>query len=67
ADGLIGLEAVAVTALDPFGSIEVEGELWDARIEAGNVEKGGRVEIEMKEGHILKVKPIKDAENSKEN
>ncbi|MEE8484748.1 MAG: nodulation protein NfeD, partial [Nitrospinota bacterium] len=46
ADGLIGLEAVAVTALDPFGSIEVEGELWDARIEAGNVEKGGRVEIE---------------------
>jgi membrane-bound serine protease (ClpP class) len=42
---LIGMTAVTKTALDPEGTVFVEGELWTARSESGRINPGEEVTI----------------------
>ena len=64
-EGLIGLVGFAMTAIDPDGKIEVDGELWDARSEAGEIKEHDPVKVKRKDGHILIVEPGEEA-NKKE-
>jgi membrane-bound serine protease (ClpP class) len=59
-EGLVGEEGVALTDLDPEGSVEVHGEIWNAQAEI-RVEKGQRVIVEQvdKQHLIIKVRPSK--------
>ena len=52
-EGLIGLGGLAKTTLDPYGTVEVDGELWDARVENGEIKKHGPVTVKRKDGHML--------------
>ena len=46
------------TALEPEGSVLVDGELWRARSRAGLwVERGARVLVVGSSGHLLEVEP----------
>jgi membrane-bound ClpP family serine protease len=54
AETLIGLEAVVVTPCRPRGQVRVQGELWDARCEAG-AGAGERVRVVGREGLTLAV------------
>ena len=56
-EGLIGLGGLAMTALNPAGRVEVDGELWEARVENGEVKEHDPVKVKRKEGHILIVEP----------
>ncbi len=54
--GLIGQTAEARTPLEPGGSVFVEGELWQARLEPdGRVERGEQVVVVGVEGLTLRV------------
>ena len=55
AEGLVGKVAVAKTALSPKGKVLVEGELWKAVLENGEVEPGEEVTINKVEGLRLLV------------
>ena len=59
-EGLIGEEGVALTDLNPDGSVEVHGEIWTASAEEP-ITKGQHVKVEEidKERLKIKVKPIK--------
>ena len=55
-EGLVGRTAIARTALEPKGTVAVEGELWNAQVENGRVEAGEEVTVTgMEEGLRLKV------------
>ena len=56
-EGLIGEIGIAMTPLTPVGSAEIDGELWEVRSTAGNIEKGGAVKVVKKEGPILIIEP----------
>jgi len=58
-EGLVGEEGVALTAVDHSGSVEVHGEIWNARSDV-HIEKGQRVMVEQLDQHHLriKVKPL---------
>lgn len=56
-EGLVGLDGFAVTALNPSGRVEVDGELWDARAEDGEIKEHDTVKVKRKEGHVLIVEP----------
>ncbi|HEY6188640.1 MAG TPA: NfeD family protein [Pyrinomonadaceae bacterium] len=50
--------ALVETALQPEGSVLVQGELWRARARAGlTVERGARVLVVGTSGHLLEVEP----------
>ncbi len=49
-EGMIGMRAIAKTALDPTGTVLAEGELWTAASESGKVERGEEVTISRVEG-----------------
>jgi len=55
-EGLLGQVAVAQTALDPTGTVFVEGELWTARSEGGRIERDEEVEVTKVDGLKLWVK-----------
>ncbi|MBI3794817.1 MAG: nodulation protein NfeD [Nitrospinae bacterium] len=55
-EGLIGETGVAVSPLNPTGRVEVEGELWSARTDGGEIEKGAKVSVVTKDGPVLVVK-----------
>lgn len=55
AEELIGRTAEVRTALTPEGSVFIEGELWKAISEAGNVAAGEKVVISRVDGLILYV------------
>ncbi len=59
-EGLVGEEGVALTDLNPDGSVEVHGEIWNASAEEP-ITKGQAVKVEQidKERLKIKVKPIK--------
>ncbi|HID10949.1 MAG TPA: nodulation protein NfeD [Candidatus Latescibacteria bacterium] len=57
-EGLVGERGVARTPLDPFGTILVHGELWQAWSEEPVVE-GEEVEVLAVEGLKLKVRKVK--------
>ena len=57
-DSIIGLTAVAVTALDPKGTVTLGGEKWTAVTSDDRpVERGTEVEIARQDGLVLTVKP----------
>ncbi|MDM8000211.1 MAG: nodulation protein NfeD [Dehalococcoidia bacterium] len=54
-EGLIGQTAVVREALDPRGTVFVEGEIWSASLEAGKAEPGEEVTVTGVDGLRLKV------------
>ena len=54
AETLIGARAVAAGDLDPEGQVRVQGELWQARAEAG-ARAGDAVRVLEREGLVLLV------------
>jgi membrane-bound serine protease (ClpP class) len=57
AEGLIGQIGEARTAIDPEGTVFVEGSWWDAVSETGPIDKGARIEIVRVDGLRLTVRP----------
>ena len=55
-EGMIGRSAVVRQALEPAGKVLVEGELWNAESEAGQVAAGERVTITGHDGYRLRVR-----------
>ena len=58
-EGMIGQVAVALTALDPKGTVFIKGERWSAIAEGGKIEPGEEVIVIGVEGLKLKVKKSK--------
>jgi membrane-bound serine protease (ClpP class) len=58
AEAMIGEEARVVTACRPLGEVRVQGELWQARCDAG-ADAGETVRIESIEGLTLVVRPAR--------
>jgi membrane-bound serine protease (ClpP class) len=54
AETLIGLEGVVVTPCRPRGQVRLQGEIWDARCDAGAA-AGERVRVVGREGLTLAV------------
>jgi membrane-bound serine protease (ClpP class) len=54
-EGLVGQTAVAKTALDPKGTVFIEGERWNAIVDSGRIEAGEEVIVTKVEGLQLKV------------
>ena len=57
AETLIGLEAVVVTPCTPRGQVRVQGEIWDARCDAGAA-AGERVRVVDRAGLTLVVEAV---------
>ncbi len=57
-DGLIGLEGLAVTDLRLVGTVEIQGEAYDALSEAGVIESGSRVRVVSIQGTQVKVQSV---------
>ncbi len=57
-DELVGMEARAVTALDPEGTVFVHGENWMARSIDGDIASGDRVQIADVKGLVLDVRKL---------
>lgn len=54
-EGLIGQTAVVRSPLHPGGTVFVEGEIWNARLEEGQADPGEEVKVVDVEGLLLKV------------
>jgi membrane-bound serine protease (ClpP class) len=54
-EGLIGQTAVVRSALDPKGTVFVEGEIWNASMEGGRADPGEEVTVAAVEGLRLRV------------
>jgi membrane-bound serine protease (ClpP class) len=54
-EGLTGQVAVALTKLNPNGTVLIEGERWTAVVETGNIEPGEEVIVSAIDGLKLKV------------
>ena len=52
---MVGRTAEVRTALNPEGTVFIEGELWKAVSESGNIQPGERVVINKVDGLILNV------------
>lgn len=52
---MVGKTAVAQSALDPIGTVLIEGERWTATVEGGTIEPGEEVIVTKVEGLKLKV------------
>jgi membrane-bound serine protease (ClpP class) len=59
AETLIGARAVVTTDLDPEGQVRLQGELWQARSDAG-ARAGDRVRVVERRGLTLVVEPEPD-------
>ncbi|MEW6182000.1 MAG: nodulation protein NfeD [Bacillota bacterium] len=55
-EGLVGRQAVARTDLRPDGKVFLEGEMWQAVSEEGDIRAGEKVEVMQNEGMSLKVR-----------
>jgi membrane-bound serine protease (ClpP class) len=44
-EGMIGEEGEALHNLDPSGMVSVHGELWNARADAGRIERGQKITV----------------------
>jgi len=58
-EGLVGAKGVAETALEPMGTVRVEGELWKAKA-TEPVARGETVVVESIEGLTLSVRPLRE-------
>ena len=56
---------IVVDALDPEGQVKYEGELWRARLDGGQAERGEKVKIKEREGMVLLAEKM--TEESEEN
>jgi len=56
AEGLVGMQAVAITPLTPTGVVLCEGERWNAVVEEGEIAAGEEVTVTGVEGLRLRVK-----------
>ncbi|HEX8775440.1 MAG TPA: NfeD family protein [Pyrinomonadaceae bacterium] len=55
---LMNVPALVETALEPEGSVLVDGELWRARARGGlTIKRGTRVLVVGTSGHLLEVEP----------
>jgi membrane-bound serine protease (ClpP class) len=62
-EALIGATGVALTDLDPSGSVRARGESWSAQASAGWIKRGTEVRVKAMRGLRLEVEPMpKDAE-----
>jgi membrane-bound serine protease (ClpP class) len=57
-EGLIGETAVAITDLNPFGKVEVHGEIWKAECLDGDIKEGEKIKVAEIVNLLLKVKKI---------
>jgi membrane-bound serine protease (ClpP class) len=58
-DGLIGLVGEALQNIVEHGKVRVNGEIWNATVVSGVIEKGAQVEVvAVKDGMILEVKSL---------
>jgi membrane protein implicated in regulation of membrane protease activity len=55
-EALVGKQALVVEPCSPVGQVRVEGELWQARCEAG-AQRGDSVRVRSVEGLTLVVEP----------
>ena len=55
---VIGAKGTAVSALEPVGVVQVEGEQWTARAEGGSIAAGEAVEVVALEGNRLIVRRV---------
>jgi membrane-bound serine protease (ClpP class) len=67
AEGLLGETGTAMSHIDPFGSAEIDGELWDVRSAGYEIRKGEHLRVLKKEGHILLVEPAETPEENRAN
>jgi len=63
---LIGATGVAVSDLDPMGTVQVRSELWSAVAEEGTIKKGEQVTVIDAKGVRLKVTRKTQSSKSKE-
>jgi membrane-bound serine protease (ClpP class) len=62
ADGLIGLQGEALQNIVEHGKVRVNGEIWNAMVVTGMIEKGVLIEVvAVRDGMILEVKGLKDS------
>jgi membrane-bound serine protease (ClpP class) len=61
AEAMIGKEAEVVTRCRPEGQVRIQGELWQARCEAG-ADVGETVRVERLDGLTLVVSPLSSNE-----
>ncbi|MBI5177860.1 MAG: nodulation protein NfeD [Nitrospinae bacterium] len=54
-EGLMGSEGIALSALNPAGQVEVDGEIWSARSSGGEIAKGEKITVLRKEKSVLMV------------
>jgi len=54
-EGLIGLEGVTLSELNPNGQVEIDGEIWNAHSSGGSVAKGERITVLRKDAGTLVV------------
>ena len=58
-DGLIGLHGEALQNIVEHGKVRVNGEIWNATVVAGVIEKGAQVQVmAVREGLVLEVKAL---------
>jgi membrane protein implicated in regulation of membrane protease activity len=60
---MTGGEAVVLKDIDPEGEVQINGELWTARVERGRFLKGEKVRICGHEGLTLIVEALTEKEN----
>jgi membrane-bound serine protease (ClpP class) len=56
AEELIGMTGTAISPLMPRGEVKVEGQIWKAEAQKGQIKTGEAVEIVSRQGLILRVK-----------
>jgi membrane-bound serine protease (ClpP class) len=56
-EALIGSNGVAITDLNPKGTVRVMGEFWQATAQNDTIKKGERVQVTGMDGMFLIVKP----------
>lgn len=54
---VVGARGVSRGALEPYGVVQVDGQLWSARSRGGRVEPGQSVRVRARRGLILEVEP----------
>lgn len=55
-EGMIGTEGIATTVLNPYGSVRVMGEVWNAESVDGEIKKNAKITVTEVHGLQLKVK-----------
>ena len=57
-EGLVGVRGEVVNALEPTGTVMVQGEIWNAESIAGQISKGEKIIVKKMKNLKLYVEPI---------